>query len=157
VFLSYANRVVFCCVVCVLYRVNRFILAEGNRKWPGQRLLLSFDLSADLRPLWDWNTGQLLVFVTASYATSAQPVNVVTVWDSIVRSKQAANLQLKNVVCNGAHYPTPPPPAALGSASLPPLLSDRRLHHCPDRFCAVVPFRAVCRAVSTPCSTLILC
>jgi hypothetical protein len=51
----------------------------------------SFHLAADLRPVWNWNTGQLFVWVTVEWDGSARS-NRVSVWDRIIRTKEEANL-----------------------------------------------------------------
>jgi len=53
---------------------------------------VKFNITADLRPLFNWNTKQLFVYLEAEY-TSAQGVNnSVVLWDRIVRRKEDANI-----------------------------------------------------------------
>ena len=61
------------------------------------RALLSFDIDADLRSVFNWNTKQLFCFVVAEYETSSNAVNQVVMWDKIVQRKEDANLSYKNV------------------------------------------------------------
>lgn len=51
----------------------------------------SFHLQADLRPVWNWNTGQLFVYVVAEWETPTRAHRVV-VWDRIITQPKAANL-----------------------------------------------------------------
>ncbi|KAF9241789.1 signal peptidase 22 kDa subunit [Melanogaster broomeanus] len=51
---------------------------------------VKFNITADLRPLFHWNTKQLFVYLEAEY-TNAQGVNnSVVLWDRIVRRKEDA-------------------------------------------------------------------
>lgn len=50
------------------------------------RALLSFDLHADLRPAFHWNTKQIFLTVVATYETKRNPVNQVVLWDKIVEA-----------------------------------------------------------------------
>ncbi|KIJ68025.1 hypothetical protein HYDPIDRAFT_107611 [Hydnomerulius pinastri MD-312] len=53
---------------------------------------VKFNLTADLRPLFNWNTKQLFVYLEAEY-TNAQGVNnTMVLWDRIVRRKEDANI-----------------------------------------------------------------
>jgi signal peptidase complex subunit 3 len=60
------------------------------------RALLSFDLYADLAPAFHWNLKQLFVFVVAEYASDANPLNQVIIWDKIVQSPEEAKFKFKN-------------------------------------------------------------
>ncbi|KAG2154449.1 signal peptidase 22 kDa subunit [Suillus bovinus] len=55
---------------------------------------VKFNLSADLTPLFHWNTKQLFVYLEAEY-TNAQGINnTVVVWDRIIRTKEAATIDI---------------------------------------------------------------
>ncbi|KAG2039730.1 signal peptidase 22 kDa subunit, partial [Suillus americanus] len=55
---------------------------------------VKFNLSADLTPLFNWNTKQLFVYLEAEY-TNAQGVNnTVVIWDRIVRRKEDATIDV---------------------------------------------------------------
>ncbi|KAG1812225.1 signal peptidase 22 kDa subunit [Suillus subaureus] len=55
---------------------------------------VKFNLSADLTPLFNWNTKQLFVYLEAEY-TNAQGVNnTVVVWDRIVRRQEDATIDI---------------------------------------------------------------
>ncbi|KAG1889951.1 signal peptidase 22 kDa subunit [Suillus subluteus] len=55
---------------------------------------VKFNLSADLTPLFNWNTKQLFVYLEAEY-TNAQGINnTVVVWDRIVRRKEDATIDV---------------------------------------------------------------
>jgi len=45
---------------------------------------LTFDVEFDTRPLWNWNTKQLYMYLTAEYQTENNDINEVTVWDKII-------------------------------------------------------------------------
>ncbi|KAG8935340.1 hypothetical protein FRC03_006989 [Tulasnella sp. 419] len=55
---------------------------------------LNFNLTADLTPLFHWNTKQLFVYVTADYEGKNGVKNTVVIWDKIVRNKDQAALNL---------------------------------------------------------------
>lgn len=59
---------------------------------------LSFDLDADLTPLFNWNTKQVFVYLTASYDGKLKSTvkSEVTLWDSIITDKETAHISLKN-------------------------------------------------------------
>ncbi|KAG9316851.1 signal peptidase 22 kDa subunit [Chiua virens] len=57
---------------------------------------VKFNITADLRPLFHWNTKQLFVYLEAEY-TNAQGVNnTVVLWDRIVRRREDANIGLSS-------------------------------------------------------------
>jgi len=62
----------------------------------GDEALLTFDLKADFRPLWNWNTKQLFVYITCEYETPHNPFNQVVIWDRIITEKELSNLNLEN-------------------------------------------------------------
>jgi hypothetical protein len=49
--------------------------------------VLSFNLDADLRSVFSWNTKQIFVYVQAEFPTDDFHVNQVSIWDQIVVSK----------------------------------------------------------------------
>ncbi|KAK9461148.1 signal peptidase 22kDa subunit [Lipomyces oligophaga] len=54
-----------------------------------------FDLEADLRPVFNWNTKQIFVYLTASYP--GRPfANKVVLWDRIIQNKEDAKFSLHN-------------------------------------------------------------
>lgn len=58
---------------------------------------VTFDLQADLTPLFNWNVKELFIFVTAEYATETNALNQVVLWDKILLRGNNANLNLKNM------------------------------------------------------------
>lgn len=72
-----------------------------NRK-PKENSRIVFDLDADLTPLFNWNTKQVFVYLTAEYpGKSNQSSNKVTYWDKIITRKDEKVLHLKNMK---SHY-----------------------------------------------------
>lgn len=60
---------------------------------------INFDLDADLSPLFNWNTKQVFVYLTAEYDGGAKRPDVsnrVTFWDRIITDKSKAVLSLRN-------------------------------------------------------------
>ncbi|KAG8977333.1 hypothetical protein FRC05_001731 [Tulasnella sp. 425] len=70
---------------------------------------LNFNVTADLSPIFHWNTKQLFVYITADYdhdsaAKGGRKIidNRVVIWDRIIRDKESAKL---NLVKQRAKYP----------------------------------------------------
>lgn len=64
---------------------------------PKENSIIKFDLEADLTPLFNWNTKQVFVYLTAEYpGKSAGSANKVTYWDKIITSKDDAIINLHN-------------------------------------------------------------
>uniref|UniRef100_H2M5W8 Signal peptidase complex subunit 3 n=1 Tax=Oryzias latipes TaxID=8090 RepID=H2M5W8_ORYLA len=57
---------------------------------------VTFDLSADLQPIFDWNVKQLFIYLSAEYATKANSLNQVVLWDKILIRGDNAKLNLKD-------------------------------------------------------------
>lgn len=63
---------------------NSFVFGAQGK--PKENLRITFDLDADLAPLFNWNTKQVFVYLTAEYPGKlANLLNKVTYWDKIVR------------------------------------------------------------------------
>ncbi|VDB99603.1 unnamed protein product [Peniophora sp. CBMAI 1063] len=56
---------------------------------------VNFNTEADLRPLFNWNTKQLFVWMQAEYTNSRGVQNEVVMWDRIVKRKEDALLDLR--------------------------------------------------------------
>lgn len=54
----------------------------------------TFDLTADLQPLFNWNTKQLFVYLQADYTTPTHAQNKIVLWDRIVRSSSGARINI---------------------------------------------------------------
>lgn len=73
-----------------------FSAGSVDRK-PKENSKIAFDLDADLTPLFNWNTKQVFVYLTAEYPGKSEgSSNKVTYWDSIITSKDDAKITLKN-------------------------------------------------------------
>lgn len=73
-----------------------FNYGSTNRQ-PKENAKIQFDLDADLTSLFNWNTKQVFVYVTAEYpGKSDGSSNRVTFWDKIIVSKEDAKLHLVN-------------------------------------------------------------
>ena len=55
---------------------------------------LKFDVEADFAPLFHWNTKQIFLYLVASYEGDKYGSNEITVWDSIIQSKDAARVNV---------------------------------------------------------------
>ena len=51
-----------------------------------ERVDLAFELRADLRPLFHWNTKQVFAYVVAEYETETHEINHIVIWDKIIRT-----------------------------------------------------------------------
>ncbi|XP_039546812.1 signal peptidase complex subunit 3 [Pimephales promelas] len=58
---------------------------------------VTFDLSANLRPIFDWNVKELFLYLTAEYTTKSNALNQVVLWDRIVLRGDNTKLNLKEV------------------------------------------------------------
>ena len=75
---------------------SSFNYGAVNRK-PKENSKIVFDLETDLSPLFNWNTKQIFVYLTAEYpGKSDGSSNKVTYWDRIITSKDNATLSLQN-------------------------------------------------------------
>lgn len=76
------------------------VLKYGSleRVWNGDnqirdQVTLLLNVTADLRPVFTWNTRQLYVFVAAEYLSKDTELNQVVLWDTIVEKKEDAVIQ----------------------------------------------------------------
>merc|ERR1711973_758890 len=58
---------------------------------------LTFDLQADLSPLFNWNVKQLFLYLTAEYETKTNKVNQVVLWDKIIQRGENAVLDYRSM------------------------------------------------------------
>ncbi|XP_028300999.1 signal peptidase complex subunit 3-like [Gouania willdenowi] len=58
---------------------------------------ITFDLSADLQPIFDWNVKQLFLYLSAEYATKSNALNQVVLWDKIVLRGENPKLNLRDM------------------------------------------------------------
>ncbi|CAH0387363.1 unnamed protein product [Bemisia tabaci] len=58
---------------------------------------LTFDLQADLTPLFNWNVKQLFLYLSAEYSTPNNALNQVVLWDKIILRGENALLDFKNM------------------------------------------------------------
>ncbi|KAF2071668.1 hypothetical protein CYY_007022 [Polysphondylium violaceum] len=56
-----------------------------------------FDLQTDLRPLFNWNTKMLFLYVVAEYQTKQNVISQEVLWDHILMDKEKANIDVKNI------------------------------------------------------------
>ncbi|CAI5757105.1 unnamed protein product [Candida verbasci] len=67
-----------------------------NRK-PKENTKLQFNLKTDLSHLFNWNTKQIFIYLTAEYpGKSTGSSNKITYWDKIITNPNDAKLDLKN-------------------------------------------------------------
>ena len=74
----------------------------------GVQAILAFEVNADLRSCFSWNTKQLFAYIKVEYETPSHPRNEVTVWDYVIRDKEhaafeAANLHSKYKLVDHGH------------------------------------------------------
>ncbi|XP_063970655.1 signal peptidase complex subunit 3-like [Lytechinus pictus] len=56
-----------------------------------------FDLQANLDPLFNWNTKQLFIYLTAEYETNQNKLNQVVIWDKIIKRTSNANINFNRI------------------------------------------------------------
>ena len=77
------------------FRTSRFYGATNGN--PKENTRIAFDLNTDLSDLFNWNTKQVFVYLTAEYNnTEKHTVNEVTFWDAIIKDSDHAKINLKN-------------------------------------------------------------
>ncbi|EPS94225.1 signal peptidase [Fomitopsis schrenkii] len=74
----------------VLPGKGRYSRKYGTRQQ--EFAFVNLNLTADLSPLFHWNTKQLFLYVSAEYTDQQGTVNDVVIWDRIVRRKEDANI-----------------------------------------------------------------
>jgi len=68
-----------------------------DRRYPRrtqQYAFVNFNISADLTPLFNWNTKQLFLYLEAEYESAQGAKNNVVIWDRIVRRKEDAHINV---------------------------------------------------------------
>mmetsp|Transcript_16740 Transcript_16740/g.25139 ORF Transcript_16740/g.25139 Transcript_16740/m.25139 type:complete len:174 (+) Transcript_16740:179-700(+) len=60
------------------------------------RALFSFDVEADLSPVWHWNSNYLFVYIVAEYQSDANVLNQVVIWDKIIDNKERLRFKQTN-------------------------------------------------------------
>ncbi|KAF9474243.1 signal peptidase 22 kDa subunit [Pholiota conissans] len=69
------------------------VVSSNARRYPNKKQDLAFvhfNITADLTPLFHWNTKQLFLYLEAEYTNSQGVKNEVVIWDRIVRRKEDA-------------------------------------------------------------------
>ncbi|KAH9083338.1 signal peptidase 22kDa subunit [Lactarius deliciosus] len=69
------------------------VFAGEARRYPHRRqeyAFVNFNITADLSPLFHWNTKQLFVYLEAEYTNAKGVRNQVVFWDRIVRRQEDA-------------------------------------------------------------------
>ncbi|XP_044286613.1 signal peptidase complex subunit 3 [Varanus komodoensis] len=67
---------------------------------PGERSdlgIITFDISADLHSIFDWNVKQLFLYLSAEYSTKNNALNQVVLWDKIILRGDNPKLLLKDM------------------------------------------------------------
>jgi len=57
---------------------------------------LTFNLEGDFSRVFDWNTKQIFLYLTAHYSTKNNPINQVVLWDHIIERGENTRVDLKN-------------------------------------------------------------
>ncbi len=78
-------------------RTLRSMRESLQRGEVSDRAIVTFDLEADLRGVFNWNVKQLFVYVTARYATGANKFNEVVIWDRVVNRTEEGALSASGV------------------------------------------------------------
>lgn len=75
-------------------RTSRFYGSHNGK--PKQNSRITFDLDANLSPLFNWNTKQVFVYLTAEYhgTEGHQTLSEVTYWDKIITKRDEADLEV---------------------------------------------------------------
>ncbi|SPO26048.1 related to SPC3 - signal peptidase subunit [Ustilago trichophora] len=81
--------------------VNQLQVVRAKAAWHMDRNIqdfveVNFNVDADFSPLFDWNTKQVFVSLTATYDSPKHIKNEVVIWDRILRTKQDAHVSLNS-------------------------------------------------------------
>ncbi|GAX76117.1 hypothetical protein CEUSTIGMA_g3560.t1 [Chlamydomonas eustigma] len=74
-----------------LAEIKKLVPYSGSR----EQAVITFDLDADLRSVFSWNSKQIFIFVRADYYSDEGKLNQVVLWDSIIQQKEKAKIKLK--------------------------------------------------------------
>ncbi|ROT74292.1 signal peptidase complex subunit 3 [Penaeus vannamei] len=91
-FINYSAPVSISAANIVLKNVPEYAVSREKNDLGALR----FDLNTDLTPLFNWNTKQLFLYLTAEYQTQNNKVNQVVLWDKIIQRGEASVVKLKN-------------------------------------------------------------
>ncbi|CAI4624813.1 BAQ_1a_G0035510.mRNA.1.CDS.1 [Saccharomyces cerevisiae] len=76
-------------------RTSRYFGSQrGKAK---ENMKIKFDLNTDLTPLFNWNTKQVFVYLTAEYNSTEKITSEVTFWDKIIKSKDDAVIDVNDL------------------------------------------------------------
>lgn len=76
-----------------LNKLDRFYNSVRDRT---DKAMLTLDIDADLRSVFNWNVKQLFVVVQAEYTSTSNVRNQMVLWDRIITRRKDARLKLKN-------------------------------------------------------------
>ncbi|CAI4046240.1 hypothetical protein N7582_003763 [Saccharomyces uvarum] len=76
-------------------RTSRYFGSQKGK--PKENMKIKFDLNTDLTPLFNWNTKQVFVYLTAEYNSSGKIASEVTFWDKIIKSKENAVIKVNDL------------------------------------------------------------
>ncbi|KAJ8919394.1 hypothetical protein NQ315_016487 [Exocentrus adspersus] len=93
VFLNYVTDVKINTVKVVVKNVPDYSISREKNDLG----FLTFDMQADLTPLFNWNVKQLFLYLTAEYETPSNELNQVVLWDKIILRGENAALDFKNM------------------------------------------------------------
>lgn len=63
------------------FKINQFDTFVKDNFINEDALSFTFDFETDLRPLFNWNTNIVFVYMTCEYNTTKSKVNQITIWD----------------------------------------------------------------------------
>jgi len=69
------------------------VVSSKARRYPNQKqdlTFINFNITADLTPLFNWNTKQVFLYLEAEYDNVKGVKNEVVIWDRIIRRKEDA-------------------------------------------------------------------
>jgi len=92
--LNFASRFLIPAHPTVELKLNRVDKLKKQYNSEADQAVVLFDLNADLTSIFNWNTKQLFVYVTAKYQTQQFQTNEVVIWDKLILDKQQAKFNL---------------------------------------------------------------
>ncbi|XP_046343005.1 signal peptidase complex subunit 3-like [Haliotis cracherodii] len=107
--LSVMAALTFCCFLTTAFNLHKQPLTVSAGKVSVKNVpdysadreksdlgFVTFDLQADLQPLFNWNVKQLFLYLTAEYQTPDYKLNQVVLWDKIIQRGDNAIIDLKS-------------------------------------------------------------
>merc|ERR1711885_71127 len=87
-----------CCLLLPLFAgCQRLFCRDYYDSKQADQGFITFDLQADLAPLFNWNVKVLFLYLSAEYSTPTTSHNTAVLWDKIIMRGEKTKLDLKSI------------------------------------------------------------